>query len=165
MGGGCFGEAKMRIGQGFDIHRLEEGRLFLLGGVKIPSVKGPVAHSDGDALLHAVTDALFGALAKGDIGGHFPDTDPVNKNRNSAVFLKKAVVMVKEVGLKIANVDSTIILQAPKLLEFIPSMRQKLADLLEVDVGCVSIKAKTHEKLDALGREEGVAVHAVVLLV
>lgn len=133
--------------------------------MKIPCAKGAVGHSDGDALFHAVTDALFGALAKGDIGGHFPDTDPVNKNRDSAIFLKKAVAMVKESGLKIANVDSTIILQAPKLLEFIPAMRQKLADLLEIDGDHVSIKAKTHEKLSALGRQEGVAVHAVVLLV
>lgn len=155
----------MRIGQGFDIHRLEEGRLLLLGGVTIPSAKGAVGHSDGDALLHAVTDALLGALAKRDIGGHFPDTDPANKNRDSAGFLKKAVGFVKEAELKIANVDSTIILQSPKLAEHIPAMRRKLAAILGVEENQVSIKAKTHEKLDSLGREEGVAVHTVVLLV
>lgn len=155
----------MRIGQGFDIHRLEAGRPFILGGVKIPSDKGPVGHSDGDPLFHAITDAIFGALAKGDIGGHFPDTDPANKNKESQIFLEKAVGLVKEAGLKIENIDSTVILQKPKLQEHIPAIRRQLAKILEIDVDRVSVKAKTHEKLDSLGREEGVAVHAIVLLV
>lgn len=154
----------MRIGQGFDIHRLEAGRPFVLGGVKIPSIKGPVGHSDGDPLFHAVTDAIFGALAKGDIGGHFPDTDPANKNKNSQIFLEKAVGLVKEAGLKIENVDSTVILQKPKLQEQLPAVRRQLAKVLGIDVDRISVKAKTHEKLDSLGREEGVAVHAIVLL-
>ena len=155
----------MRIGQGFDIHRLEAGLPFILGGVKIASDKGPVGHSDGDPLFHAVTDAIFGALAKGDIGQHFPDTDPANKNKNSQIFLEKALRLVKEAGLQIENVDSTIILQAPKLAEHIPAIRRQLAKVLGIDVERVSVKAKTHEKLDALGRQEGVAVHAIVLLV
>lgn len=155
----------MRIGQGFDIHRLEIGLPFILGGVKIASDKGPVGHSDGDPLFHAVTDAIFGALAKGDIGQHFPDTDPANKNKNSQIFLEKARDLVKEAKLKIENVDSTIILQAPKLAEHIPAIRRQLAKVLGVNLDRVSVKAKTHEKLDALGRQEGVAVHAIVLLV
>ncbi|MBI4125270.1 MAG: 2-C-methyl-D-erythritol 2,4-cyclodiphosphate synthase [Deltaproteobacteria bacterium] len=154
----------MRIGQGFDIHRLEEGRPLILGGIKIPSPKGVVGHSDGDALFHAVTDALLGAVSKGDIGQLFPDTDPKNKNQNSELFLKRALQFVQEAGFKIANVDTTVILQAPKLAEFIPPMRRKLAVLLGLQESQVSIKAKTHEKLDSLGRQEGVAVHAVVLL-
>lgn len=155
----------MRIGQGFDIHRLEAGSPLLLGGVKIPSPKGAVGHSDGDALLHAITDALLGALAQGDIGQLFPDTDPVNKNRDSADFLKEAYARVQKAGLKIANLDATIILQSPPLSGHLPAMRRKLADWLDTDLDRISLKAKTHEQLDALGRQEGVAVHTVVLLV
>ena len=155
----------MRIGQGFDIHRLEVGRPFILGGVKIPCDKGPLGHSDGDPLFHAVTDAILGALAKGDIGQHFPDTDPANKNKDSRIFLERARDFVKEAKLQIANIDSTIILQAPKLAEQLPAIRRQLAKVLGVNLDRVSVKAKTHEKLDALGRQEGVAVHAIVLLV
>lgn len=161
----AFGEKVMRIGQGFDIHRLEEGRPFLLAGVRIPSGRGPVGHSDGDALFHAVTDALLGAIAQGDIGQHFPDTDPAHQGKASSVFLKKALEIVTKAGHRIANVDTTIILERPKLAEFIPAMRRQLAQTLGLELNQVSIKAKTHEKLDALGSEEGVAVHAVVLLV
>lgn len=155
----------MRIGQGFDIHRLEEGRPLILGGISIPSPKGAAGHSDGDALFHAVTDALLGATAQGDIGQLFPDTDPANKNRDSADFLRDAFNRVQKAGLAVANLDTTIILQAPKLKEFIPQMRRRLASLLGLEENQVSIKAKTHEQLDALGRQEGVAVHAVVLLI
>lgn len=155
----------MRIGQGFDIHRLEEGRPLILGGIKIPSNQGAVGHSDGDTLLHAITDALLGACAQGDIGQFFPDTDPQYKNQASELFLKRGLELVQQAGLRIANVDATIILQAPKLREFIPSMRRKLASILGLKEDQVSIKAKTHEQLDSLGRQEGVAVHAVVLLV
>ena len=155
----------MRIGTGYDIHRLEAGLPLLLGGVKIPFEKGAVGHSDGDTLLHAITDALLGAAALGDIGQHFPDTDPKNKGKESRYFLKESLALVQEKGFKVGNVDATIILQAPKLAEYIPAMRHQIADCLGVDVGQVSVKAKTNEKLDALGHSEGVAVHAVVLLV
>lgn len=155
---------KIRIGQGFDIHRLEEGRLLLLGGVKIPSNKGPAGHSDGDALLHAITDALLGALSQGDIGTHFPDTDPKYKNKESRFFLEETKKIVEGKGFCIGNIDASIILQAPKLAEFIPAMRRQIATILGLEENQVSVKAKTHEKLDSLGRQEGVAVHAVVLL-
>lgn len=154
----------MRIGQGFDIHRLERGRPFLLGGVQIPSEKGPVGHSDGDALLHAITDALLGAVSAGDIGQLFPDTDPNHKDKESWLFLEEALRLVQTKGFQINNVDATIILQAPKLAEFIPSIRRQVAKILKVELDQVSVKAKTHEKLDSLGKGEGVAVHAVVLL-
>lgn len=161
----AFGENLMKIGQGFDIHRLEAGRPFLLAGVRIPSDRGPVGHSDGDALFHAVTDALLGAIAQGDIGQHFPDTNSAYEGQASSVFLTKALELVTKAGLRVANLDTTIILERPKLAEFIPAMRRQLAQTLSLELNQVSIKAKTHEKLDALGNEEGVAVHAVVLLV
>lgn len=154
----------MRIGQGFDIHRLERGRPFLLGGVQIPSEKGTVGHSDGDALLHAITDALLGAVSAGDIGQLFPDTDPINKDKESRFFLEEALRLVQAKGFRVGNVDATIILQTPKLAEFIPAMRRQVAKILKVELDRVSVKAKTHEKLGSLGRGEGVAVHAVVLL-
>lgn len=154
----------MRIGQGYDIHRLEEGRPFVLGGVRISSGRGPVGHSDGDPLLHALTDALLGALALGDIGQHFPDTDERYRGKESAFFLAEVLKMVHTKNFVVANVDSTVILQAPKLAEYIAPIRRKIAALLEVAVDQVSVKAKTNEQLDALGRAEGVAVHAVVLL-
>ncbi|MDO8527361.1 MAG: 2-C-methyl-D-erythritol 2,4-cyclodiphosphate synthase [Deltaproteobacteria bacterium] len=155
----------MRIGTGYDIHRLEKGIPFLLGGVRIPYEKGAVGHSDGDTLLHAVTDALLGAAALGDIGQHFPDTDPKNKGKDSQYFLKEVAVLVEKKGFKIGNIDATIILQAPKLAEYIPAMRRQIASCLNLEVDQVSVKAKTNEKLDSLGNGEGVAVHAVVLLV
>ena len=154
----------MRIGIGYDLHRLEKGHPFILGGVKIPFEKGSVAHSDGDALLHAITDALLGAAALGDIGQHFPDTDPKNKGKESQYFLKEAVLLVQKKGFRVENIDATIILQAPKLAEYIPAMRRQVASHMGLDVDQVSVKAKTNEKLDAIGLGEGVAVHAVVLL-
>ena len=154
----------MRIGTGYDIHRLEEGHPFILGGVKIPFDKGSVAHSDGDTLLHAITDALLGALALGYIGQHFPDTDPKNKGKNSHYFLKEVYGLVRKKGYKVENIDATIILQTPKLAEYIPAMRNNIAECLDVGADRISVKAKTNEKLDAVGCGDGVAVHAVVLL-
>lgn len=154
----------MRIGQGYDIHRLEEGRAFILGGVPIPSPKGPIGHSDGDPLLHAITDALLGALALGDIGGHFSDLDPRYKNKESSFFLQAALKMVREKGWAVANVDATVILQSPKLQPHILPIRRKIASLLELEVDQISVKAKTNEQADAVGRSEAVVVQAVVLL-
>lgn len=154
----------MRIGFGFDVHRLESGRPFILGGILIPSEKGPVGHSDGDALLHAITDALFGALALGDIGRHFPDVDPQNKNRDSADFLNEAHRLVREKGFTIGNIDANVILEKPKLAPYIDEIRTCVASLLKLDVTRISVKAKTHEKLDSFGQGEGIAVQAIVLL-
>lgn len=154
----------MRIGQGFDLHRLEEGLPFVLGGVLISSPKGPVGHSDGDALLHAITDAMLGAAALGNIGQHFPDTDPQYKGKSSRVFLEETNHLLKEMGYRVENIDSTVILESPKLAEYILPMRRSVADILKLDPDQVSVKAKTHEELDALGRGEGVAVHAAVLI-
>ncbi len=154
----------MRIGTGYDIHRLEKGEPLLLGGVKIPSEKGSVAHSDGDALLHAITDALLGAAALGDIGQHFPDTDPQYKGKDSRYFLKEVCALIREKKYEIKNVDATVILQSPKLAEHIPAIRRTIALCMELDVDQVSVKAKTNEKLDATGLGEGVMVQAVVLL-
>lgn len=154
----------MRIGQGYDIHRLEKGRPFILGGITVPFEKGPMGYSDGDPLLHAITDAILGALALGDIGRHFPDTDPENRDRNSGYFLKEAAGMVAKNGFKIGNIDATVILQAPKLSEHIPAICRQIASLLEIATDQVSVKAKTNEKLDAVGVGGGIAVHAVVLL-
>ncbi|OGQ44812.1 MAG: 2-C-methyl-D-erythritol 2,4-cyclodiphosphate synthase [Deltaproteobacteria bacterium RIFCSPLOWO2_02_FULL_46_8] len=154
----------MRIGQGYDIHRLEEGRPFILGGITIPFEKGPVGHSDGDPLLHAITDALLGALSLGDIGQHFPDTDPKNKNKDSQYFLKETAGFVSKKGYKIGNIDATVILQAPKLAEYIPAIRRQIATCLRVEVDQISVKAKTNEKMDAVGLGEGIVVHAVALL-
>lgn len=154
----------MRIGLGFDIHRLEEGRLFILGGITIPSEKGPVGHSDGDCLLHAIADALYGALALGDIGRHFPDTDPENKNRNSVDFLNHAEGLVREMGYRIVNLDANVIVESPKLSPYIDEIRGRVARLLHLDTDLVSVKAKTHEKLDAIGNGNGVQVQVIVLL-
>lgn len=154
----------MRIGTGYDIHRLEEGKPFVLGGVRIPFGKGAVGHSDGDTLLHAITDALLGAAALGDIGSHFPDTDEKNKGKDSRFFLGEVAKQIQKKGFRIENIDATIILQAPKLAEYIPAMRRQIAATLALEEGRISVKAKTNEKLDALGQGDGVAVHCVVLL-
>ena len=153
-----------RIGFGNDIHRLEENCPLILGGVEIPSEKGAVGHSDADALAHAVTDAIFGALALGDIGSHFSDKDERWKNADSFVFLAEAVRMMKEKGYKIENVDSTISLETPKLRPFIDKMRENLARVLEIEIGNVSVKAKTGEKLDSVGEGKAIKAEAVVLL-
>ncbi|WOD12464.1 2-C-methyl-D-erythritol 2,4-cyclodiphosphate synthase [Pseudomonas sp. NyZ704] len=154
----------MRIGHGYDVHRFGEGDFITLGGLQIPHKHGLVAHSDGDVLLHALTDALLGAAALGDIGQHFPDTDPQFKGADSRVLLRHALGLVLAKGWKVANVDATIVAQAPKMAAHIPAMREAIAADLQVDMEQVNVKATTTEKLGFVGREEGIAVHAVALL-
>lgn len=153
-----------KIGFGNDIHRLEEGRKLILGGVEISSNLGAVGHSDADALTHAITDAILGALALGDIGAHFSDKDERWKNADSFVFLREAVRMMKEKGFSVGNVDTVINLEKPKLRPHIEAMREKLAVALEVGIDSVSIKAKTGEKVDAVGNLQAIKTEAVVLL-
>ena len=153
-----------RIGHGFDVHRLAEGETLWLGGILIPHHKGTVAHSDGDVVIHAICDALFGALKLRDIGTHFPDNSAEFKNIDSKILLAKSYDLVKQKGYEIVNIDSTIQAQNPKLKPFIPEMEKTMADVLGVDVERVSIKATTTENLGFEGREEGISVSAVCLL-
>jgi 2-C-methyl-D-erythritol 2,4-cyclodiphosphate synthase len=153
-----------RIGFGNDIHRLEAGRPLILGGVKIESGLGAVGHSDADALTHAITDAILGALALGDIGSHFSDKDERWRNADSFVFLAEAVRMMKEKGFRVVNVDSTISLEKPKLRPHIEKMREHIAHHLEIEIDQVSVKAKTGEKVDAVGKREAIKSEALVLL-
>jgi 2-C-methyl-D-erythritol 4-phosphate cytidylyltransferase / 2-C-methyl-D-erythritol 2,4-cyclodiphosphate synthase len=153
-----------RIGTGYDLHRLEAGRPLIIGGVTIPHAKGLVGYSDADVLCHAVTDAILGAAVLGDIGRHFPDTDPRWKGADSIALLKAAAGMVRDAGYSIVNVDAVVIAEAPKLLPFLEAIRQKLAQAMGVDVASVSVKGKTNEGVDALGRNEAIAVHAVAML-
>lgn len=153
-----------RIGYGNDIHRLVENRPLILGGIEIPSDLGGAGHSDADALLHAVTDATLGALALGDIGTHFSDKDARWKDADSVIFLREAVRMMKEKGFRVVNVDSTINLEKPKLRPYIDAMRAKLAEILECELDCVSVKAKTGEKVDAVGESRAIKTEAVILL-
>ena len=154
-----------RIGQGYDSHRLVEGRQLILGGVDIPHVKGLDGHSDADALLHAVTDAILGAAALGDIGKHFPDTAVEFKGADSRILLRAAAARVKATGYDIGNVDATIIAQRPKMAPHIATMVANIAADLGVEPGQVNVKAKTNEKMGYLGREEGINAEAVALLV
>ena len=153
-----------RIGQGFDLHRLVEGRALFLGGVKIEHTKGLLGHSDADVLVHAIIDALLGATGLEDIGTLFPDTDPKYKNANSIKLLEQILEKVSEKGFKINNIDSNIIAQAPKMMPHIPKMKQVLANTLKIDITNISIKAKTKEKLDAVGEGLAIEANAVVLL-
>lgn len=153
-----------RIGEGFDIHALVPGRPLILGGVTVPSPLGLLGHSDADALCHAITDALLGAAALGDIGQHFPDTDPRYQGADSRVLLRATQAMVADAGWQLVNLDCSVIAQAPKLAPYIGAMRDNLAADLQVDRSSVNVKAKTAERLGALGRKEGIAVQAVVLL-
>ncbi len=155
----------MRIGHGYDVHRFCDGTFITLGGVQIPHKFGLLAHSDGDVLLHALSDALLGAAALGDIGKHFPDTDPHFKGADSRVLLRHVVGLIKAKGWKVGNVDATIVAQAPKMAPHIETMRAAIAADLEVALDQVNVKATTEEKLGFTGREEGIAVHAVALLV
>ena len=155
---------KFRIGEGWDIHALVEGRKLILGGVHVPYAKGLLGHSDADALLHAITDAILGGAALGDIGTHFPDTDVQFKGADSAVLLAEAVRRVRAQGLEIGNLDSTIIAQAPKLAPYIAAMRQRIAAILEVDLTQVNVKAKTSEKMGPVGEGLAIEARAVVLL-
>ena len=153
-----------RIGQGLDVHRLVEGRKLILGGVEIPHDKGLLGHSDADALLHAITDAILGAAGLGDIGRLFPDTDPAHAGADSRVLLREAMRRVREAGWSVGNVDVTIIAQAPKMAPHAPAMVLNIAADLGIAPDCVNVKAKTNEKLGHLGRGEGIATQAVVLL-
>jgi len=153
-----------RIGQGYDCHALVAGRKLIIGGVDIPHKTGLLGHSDADVLLHAITDAIFGSAALGDIGRHFPDTDPRFSGADSRVLLREAAKRLREAGYDIGNLDATIIAQAPKMAPHIPSMVRHIAEDLGVDISQVNIKAKTNEKLGYLGREEGIAAEAVVLV-
>lgn len=155
----------MRIGHGYDVHRFCVGEFVTLGGVQIAHKFGLLAHSDGDVLLHALSDALLGAAALGDIGKHFPDTDPQFKGADSRVLLRHVLGLVKAKGWQVGNVDATIVAQAPKMAPHIDAMRNLIAADLEVALDQVNVKATTTEKLGFTGREEGIAVHAVALLV
>ncbi len=154
----------MRIGHGYDAHAFVEGRKLILGGVDIPYEKGLAAHSDGDALIHALCDALLGAAALGDIGAHFPDSDAAFENIDSRILLRKVVQLLPERGLAIGNADMTILAQAPKMAPHIHAMRLNLAKDMGIAIDAVNIKASTTEKMGFIGRQEGIAVYAVVLL-
>lgn len=154
----------LRIGNGYDVHVLTEGRKLVLGGVEIPHTKGVLGHSDGDVLVHAIMDAMLGALALGDIGQHFPDTDMQYKNIDSMVLLSKVKELIYSKGYKIINLDSIIVLQKPKVKPYIEAMRKRIAEVLEIEVDQVSVKATTEEKLGFTGDESGVKSYCVVLL-
>ena len=154
-----------RIGEGWDIHQLVEGRKLILGGVEIPHSKGLLGHSDADALLHAITDALLGAAALGDIGMHFPDTDAQFKGADSGVLLAEVARRVRSKGYAIGNIDSTVIAQSPKLMPHIPAMRARIAELLDISVDQVNVKAKTAEKMGPVGESLAMEARAVVLLI
>lgn len=154
----------MRIGHGYDVHRLVEGRKLILGGVDIPYEKGLLGHSDADVLLHAISDALLGAAALGDIGKHFPPDDPEFLDADSLMLLKKVNALLKEKGYTVGNVDATVIAQRPKLLPYIEEMRKAIAAALEVPLDCVSVKATTEEKLGFTGSGDGIAAHSVALI-
>lgn len=154
----------MRIGHGYDVHRFGAGSEVVLGGVHIPHSRGLEAHSDGDVLIHAICDALLGAIGQGDIGRHFPDTDPANADVDSRLLLRKVVSLVHAAGWVLSNLDATLIAQAPKMAPHISAMCQHLAADLAADPGRVNVKATTTEELGFTGRQEGIAAHAVVLL-
>ena len=155
---------EFRIGNGYDVHRLADGLPLVLGGIKIPHTKGCVAHSDGDVLIHALCDALLGALALGDIGHHFPDTSDEFAGIDSKILLQRVVAMVRERGWEIVNVDNTLLAQKPKIAPYVLEMRQTLADVMGIPVDCVSVKATTTEHLGFEGREEGISAYACCLL-
>jgi 2-C-methyl-D-erythritol 2,4-cyclodiphosphate synthase len=154
----------MRIGQGFDVHRLVPGRRLILGGVEVPYEMGLLGHSDADVLIHALMDALLGAIGAGDIGVHFPDRDPDYKDIDSTILLQRVLSLISNQGYQITNLDGTIIAERPKLAGYIPQMKQRIAELARIDISQVSIKATTTEGLGFTGRGEGIAALAVVLL-
>lgn len=154
----------MRIGHGYDVHKLVEGRKLIVGGVEIPHNLGLLGHSDADVLLHAISDALLGACAMGDIGGMFPDTDPKWKGADSLKLLEAVAQRLRKDGYYIENIDSTLIAQKPKMKPYIDDMRKNIAAACKIDVSCVSVKATTEEQLGFTGREEGISAHAVVLV-
>ncbi len=154
----------IRIGHGYDVHKLVEGRDLILGGVKIPHTLGLLGHSDADVLLHAISDSLLGALALGDIGKHFPDTDPRYKGADSLELLRHVVKLIQEHGYTVGNLDAVILAQKPKLAPHIVQMRENIAAVCEIPVDRVSVKATTEERLGFTGREEGISAHCVTLL-
>ena len=154
----------IRIGFGIDFHQLEEGREFWLGGVKVPSKVGAVGHSDADVLIHAICDALLGALCLGDIGQHFPNTDAAFKDINSKILLARSYALVREKGYRVVNVDSTVCLEAPKIMKYAVEMRETMAGILGIGFGDISIKATTTETMGFVGRGEGLVAYATVLL-
>jgi 2-C-methyl-D-erythritol 2,4-cyclodiphosphate synthase len=154
----------MRIGFGFDVHQLVEGRELWLGGVKIPAVKGALGHSDADVLLHAICDAILGALALGDIGKHFPDTDNSFKGIDSKILLQKVISLIDEKGYKVGNIDSSLCVEKPKVMPYAEQMRETIAGICNVGIDDVSVKATTNEKMGFIGREEGLVAYVVVLL-
>ncbi|MFR5876620.1 MAG: 2-C-methyl-D-erythritol 2,4-cyclodiphosphate synthase [Eubacterium sp.] len=154
----------MRIGHGYDVHKLVEGRKLIIGGVEIPHKTGLLGHSDADVLLHAVSDALLGACAMGDIGGMFPDTDPKWAGADSLKLLAAVVKRLNDSGFYVENIDSTLIAQNPKMKPYIYDMRKNIADACSIDISCVSVKATTEEHLGFTGKEEGISAHAVALI-
>ena len=156
--------SNFRIGHGYDVHKLEEGKKFIIGGIEIDHDKGAVGHSDADVVIHVICDALLGALSLGDIGKHFPDTDNKYKGIDSKILLQKVMKLVKEEKYQISNVDVTILLQKPKLRNYIDSMRDTLSNIMEINKSQISVKATTTEGLGFVGREEGVASHCVCIL-
>ncbi|MDQ6978117.1 MAG: 2-C-methyl-D-erythritol 2,4-cyclodiphosphate synthase [Ghiorsea sp.] len=154
----------IRVGQGFDVHAFAENRRLILGGVDIPYHLGLAGHSDADVLIHAICDALLGAACLGDIGHHFPDTDPALEGVDSTILLAKVLESIEELGFSIGNIDATVIAQKPKLAKFIEPMRVRLAEVLKIDVTAINLKATTTEKLGFTGRGEGIAAQAVVML-
>ncbi|HOJ18376.1 MAG: 2-C-methyl-D-erythritol 2,4-cyclodiphosphate synthase [Ignavibacteriales bacterium] len=155
---------KYRIGQGFDVHEFQEGRKLFLGGVEIPYKTGLLGHSDADVLLHAICDALLGALALGDIGVHFPNTDERFKGIDSKELLRQVMNLIKSKGYRVVNTDSTLILQKPKIAEYVPEMQRIISEIIEVETDRVSIKATTSEKMGFTGREEGAVAQSIALL-
>lgn len=155
---------QFRIGNGYDVHALAEGESLILGGIRIEHTKGTVAHSDGDVAIHALCDALLGALALGDIGKHFPDSSAEFKGIDSTILLKRVMELIRNQGYELSNADITIAMQRPKLAPFIPLMRERIAQVMNVETSAISVKATTTEKLGFVGREEGVEVYASVLV-
>jgi len=157
-------DQNMRIGHGYDVHRLVEGRKLILGGVDIPYEKGLLGHSDADVLLHAISDAILGAIGEGDIGRHFPDTDPRYKGADSLMLLAHVMKLAEDKGFRLGNLDATIVAQRPKLAPHIPQMRQNIAGVLSAEIDRVNVKATTTEELGFAGRGEGIAAYAVALM-
>lgn len=155
---------KLRVGHGYDVHRLTEGRALILGGVTVPFDRGLLGHSDADVLTHAVMDALLGAAALGDIGQLFPDSDAAYAGADSMLLLRRVTALLREHGWQVGNVDATVVAQAPRLATYIPDMRRRLAEAMGLDVDCVSVKATTEEKLGFTGSGGGMAAHAVALI-
>ncbi len=155
---------KLRVGHGYDVHRLTEGRALILGGVTVPFDRGLLGHSDADVLTHAVMDALLGAAALGDIGKLFPDSDAAYAGADSIALLERVTALLREHGWQVGNVDATVVAQTPKLAPYIPDMRRRLAEAMGLDVDCVSVKATTEERLGFTGSGEGMAAHAVALI-